>query len=279
MFLSIPILGTGMSPPERTSFGKRFGVTLLAGIPGILALVGYIYLTTPPAAVPAGLSLTLLAVSSGVNSLLVLVVACLVGAYAAPRVGLHSHLTGRVETGDGIWGRVRPEVGLAAGLGAVGGVLILLLDVALAPLVSRDLPQSAIGTPEPTVASVLAYAPVRFLYGGITEELLLRFGLMSLIAFVGWYVTGRQSDGPGSRVMWAAIVVSAVLFGVGHLPALAQAVGLTPALIARTVLLNALAGIVFGWLYWQQSLEAAMVAHAAFHVPLVALSLVQVTLL
>ncbi|MFC6976650.1 type II CAAX prenyl endopeptidase Rce1 family protein [Halomicroarcula sp. GCM10025709] len=79
--------------------------------------------------------------------------------------------------------------------------------------------------------------------------------------------------------MWAAIVVSAVLFGVGHLPALAQSVSLTPALIARTVLLNAVAGVLFGWLYWRRSLEAAMVAHASFHVPLVVLSLVQVALL
>ena len=70
-----------------------------------------------------------------------------------------------------------------------------------------------------------------------------------------------------------------MLFGLGHLPALAQSVTLTPALVARTVLLNAVAGVLFGWLYWRRSLEAAMVAHASFHVPLVALSLVQVALL
>lgn len=35
-----------MAPPERTaSFAQRFGVTLLAGMPGILALVGYSYLS------------------------------------------------------------------------------------------------------------------------------------------------------------------------------------------------------------------------------------------
>jgi membrane protease YdiL (CAAX protease family) len=269
-----------MSPPERTaSFAKRFAVTLLAGIPGILALVGYIYLTTPPTAVPAGLSLPLLAASSGINSLLILVVACLLGTYAAPRAGLQSYLTDRVGTGDGLWRRLRPEVGIAVGLGVLGGILILFLDVALAPLMTQNLPQSAIGATAPTVANVLAYAPVRFLYGGITEELLLRYGLMSVLAFVSWYVTGRRSDGPGSGVMWAAIVISAVLFGIGHLPALAQSVGFTPALIARTVLLNAIAGVLFGWLYWQRSLEAAMVGHAAFHVPLMVFSLVQVALL
>ncbi|SEP03596.1 CAAX protease self-immunity [Halogranum amylolyticum] len=269
-----------MTPSERTgSFAKRFGVTLLPGIPGILALIGYIYFTTPPTAVPAGLSLPFLAVASGLTPLLLLVVACLVGTYTAPRVGLRSYLVDWVGTGDELWRRLRPEVRLAVGLGVLGGVLILLLDVALAPFIAQDLPQSAIGATEPTVANVLAYAPIRFLYGGITEELLLRYGLMSALAFVGWFVTGRQSDDPGSGIMWVAIVISAVLFGIGHLPALAQSVGLTPALVARTILLNAIAGILFGWLYWQRSLEAAMVAHATFHVPLVALSLIQVALL
>lgn len=269
-----------MSLTERTSlFAKRFGVTLLAGISGIFALSGYIYLTTPSTAVPVGLSLPLLAVSSGVAPLLLLVVACLLGTYAAPRVGLQSYLVDWVGTGDRIWQRLRSEVDLAVGFGVLGGVLILLLDVALAPFIAQDLPQSAIGATEPTVANVLAYAPVRFLYGGLTEELLLRFGLMSALAFVGWSVTGRRSDGPGSGVMWAAIVISAVLFGLGHLPALAQSVGLTPALVSRTILLNATAGVIFGWLYWQRSLEAAMVAHATFHVPLLVLSLAQVALL
>lgn len=211
-----------MSLTERPSaFAARFGVTLLAGVPGILALVGYIYLTTPPAAVPAGLSLPLLAVLSGVSPLFLLAVACLLGTYAAPRVGLRSYLADRARTGEGVWRRLRPEVGLAVGLGALGGVLIVVLDVALAPFVARDLPQSAIGATDPTVAAVLAYAPVRFLYGGITEELLLRYGLMSVLALVGWFVTGRRSVGPGSGVMWVAIAISAMLFGVGHLPALA----------------------------------------------------------
>ena len=102
---------------------------------------------------------------------------------------------------------------------------------------------------------------------------------MSALVFVGWSVTGRRSDGPGSGITWAAIAISAMLFGLGHLPALAQSVELTPALVARTVLLNAIAGVIFGWLYWRRSLEAAMVAHAAFHLPPVGLSLVQVALL
>ena len=260
------------------SFGKRFGVTLLAGVPGIVALVGYIYVTTPPTAVPAGLSLPLLAVLSAVNPLILLGVACLLGAYAAPRVGLQSYLVNRVGSGEGIWQHLRDDARMAVGIGILGGILIFILDAVMMPFIAQDLPQSVIEATNPTVMSVLAYVPVRFLYGGITEELMLRFGLMSMLAFVGWRLTGRREDVPGPGVMWTAIVVSAVLFGVGHLPALAQSVALTPELIGRTILLNAVAGVLFGWLYWRRSLEAAMVSHVSFHVPLVILSLVQVAL-
>lgn len=263
---------------DGTSFAERFGVTLLLGLPGVVALVGYVYVSTSPAAVPAGLSLPLLAVLSAINPLFLLGVACLLGAYAAPRVGLQSHVVDRVWSGVGVWGRLREEVGLAVGAGILGGIAVVLLDAAMTPFVAQDLPQSALGGVRPTVGDVLAYAPVRFLYGGITEELVLRFGLVSILAFAGWRVTGRPADGPGNAVMWTAIGVAAVLFGAGHLPALARSVALTPALIARTVLLNAFAGVVFGWLYWRRSLEAAMVAHASFHVPLLALSFVQVAL-
>ncbi|MFC6976651.1 hypothetical protein ACFQL1_21265 [Halomicroarcula sp. GCM10025709] len=186
-------------PPSGSSFGRRFGVSLLLGLPGIGALVAYIYATTPPAAVPPGLSLPLLAVLSGVNPLLLLAVACLLGAYTAPRVGLRSAVIDRTAAGDGLRTRLRTEVGLAVAVGLLGSLLIVVLDAVMVPFVAQDLPQSAVGTPRPTVVGVLAYAPVRFLYGGITEELVLRFGLMSALAFTGWSVAGRRTGGPGRQ--------------------------------------------------------------------------------
>ena len=265
-----------MSSAHRASVLARSGITFLAGLPGVLALVLYIYLTIDPAVVPGGLSPAMLAVLSAITPLLLLAVACGLGAYCAHRVGLRSYLVDRLATGDPVWHRLRGELRLAVGLGLLGSTVIIVLDLALAPFLSQDLP-AVVSAQNPTIVDVLAYVPVRFLYGGITEELLLRFGLMSTLAFAGWYVTGRRGVGPSALVMWVAILVSAVLFGVGHLPALAQTTPLTPLLIARTVLLNAVAGVVFGWLYWRHSLEAAMVSHMTFHVPLTILSLVQVT--
>ncbi|MCK7526806.1 MAG: hypothetical protein MZV64_59015 [Ignavibacteriales bacterium] len=36
---------------------------------------------------------------------------------------------------------------------------------------------------------------------------------------------------------------------------------LTPLVITRAIVLNGLAGIGFGWLYWKRGLEFAMIAH------------------
>jgi membrane protease YdiL (CAAX protease family) len=66
--------------------------------------------------------------------------------------------------------------------------------------------------------------------------------------------------------MWSATILAALVFGIGHLPAVAALVPLSAALVARTVTLNALGGVVFGWLYWRHSLEAAMLAHGAAHI-------------
>lgn len=56
-----------------------------------------------------------------------------------------------------------------------------------------------------------------------------------------------------------AIVLAAVLFGAGHLPAaIAAGIADTPLLIARIVLLNA---VVFGGLFWKYGLEHTMLAH------------------
>ena len=49
----------------------------------------------------------------------------------------------------------------------------------------------------------------------------------------------------------------------GHLPAIAALTPLTPIVILRTVGLNALLGLAFGWLFWRRGLEHAMVAHIA----------------
>lgn len=120
------------------------------------------------------------------------------------------------------------------------------------------------------IASTLA----AMLYGGITEEIITRWGLMSLFAWLGWRIFQRNRDRPPDSVFYAAIVLAAICFAVAHLPAAMKMGTLSIPLVARVLTLNTAAGLVFGWLFWRHNLETAMLAHASVHVGLAAAVLV-----
>ncbi len=66
--------------------------------------------------------------------------------------------------------------------------------------------------------------------------------------------------------MWAAIVISGLLFGLGHLPGyLVGGCKGTPLFIGAMLSLNLWASLIFGWPFWRFGLLAAMMAHALFH--------------
>ncbi|MFB6184017.1 MAG: type II CAAX prenyl endopeptidase Rce1 family protein [Haloarculaceae archaeon] len=268
----------------------RGGVALFAlGMVGVLALA----VTSVPAlrTTPGleALPFPALVALAAINSTLLLAVFVALGALTAPRVGLRSHVFERAARGETDWAAFRESVPTAAAVGAALFVVATVLDVAFAPFVTVSAP--AVGTDAETLAALAASIPLRLLYGGVTEELLLRWGVLAPVAWALWRggtFLGRRSRSrsqsrsrsrsrrPSAATMWAAVVVSAVLFGAGHLPALAASFGLTPALIVRTVVINAVVGVGLGWLFWRRSVETAMVAHASFHVALLAVSTVVV---
>lgn len=101
------------------------------------------------------------------------------------------------------------------------------------------------------------------LYGGIIEEVLLRFGLMSLIIWIASKITKSVNS---NGIYIAGIVIAALIFAAGHLPATAQMLGLSPLSVIRTLLLNFLPGLGFGYLYWKHGLAYAMLGHISTHV-------------
>ena len=105
-------------------------------------------------------------------------------------------------------------------------------------------------------------------YGGITEELFMRLFLMSLAAWLlgRWWKT--PAGVPVAGAFWAAMFLVAILFGLGHLPATSAITPLTPLLVARALVLNGIAGVAYGYLYWTRGLEAAMAAHMGTHLVL-----------
>jgi len=110
----------------------------------------------------------------------------------------------------------------------------------------------------------------RFLYGGITEELLLRFGFMTLLVWVMFKISKKLNN----PIYWIAIVLSTLLFAVGHFPVAYSAIPEPSSLLLSYIIIgNSIGGLVFGWLYWKKGLEAAMIAHAFAHVAMVSIGM------
>lgn len=259
---------TSHSKPQedvpRPRFLRSFLALMALGLPGVLLLVPVAQRQLEAVDLEtSGLSVELLVFAALAQTALLLAASVALGLATAPKVGFASLLVDRVSGGAPVGRRLRRQAPLAIALGLGTGGAMLLLDAVLLPLSGVDA----------EALQGVALDPVRPLllglfYGGITEELLMRWGLMSLFAWLGSRLPGlRTSSGrPKAGVAWSAIVVTALLFGIGHLPALAAAVPLTPVLVIRTIALNALGALVFGWLFWRRSLEAAMLSHASVHV-------------
>ena len=98
------------------------------------------------------------------------------------------------------------------------------------------------------------------IYGAVNEEVLLRLFLFTLIYFI-LNKCFRVNAKKKIVVLWCTNILVALLFGVGHLPAAFHLVTPSAFEIFRILLLNGIAGIVFGWLYWSRGLWAAIGAH------------------
>lgn len=96
-------------------------------------------------------------------------------------------------------------------------------------------------------------------YGGVVEELLTRFFLVSLFVII--LSKFKRVASIDSLKYYIAIILAAILFGVGHLPLAYSLAESTVWLTLVIVFLNSIGGIVFGYLYWKRGLFAAIVAH------------------
>ena len=132
--------------------------------------------------------------------------------------------------------------------GLLAGALITLLALPFGS-VSMELMQAEIVVP-------IWARFIALFYGAIAEEVLMRLFAMSLLAWV--FIKIKL---PKNVSIWVAIIISAVLFGLGHLPVTSELTAITVSVVARAVLLNGVGALVFSLLYWKKGLESAMISH------------------
>jgi len=186
------------------------------------------------------------------------------GMFFASRIGLGMPILDSVARNESASDKVRAILPISIGFGIIASLLIIGLDVwVFQPALVRELGDSANALNLQNAQPAAWKGFLASFYGGIAEELLLRLFLMSLLAWLGRFVSKTQEGKPTNSVFWIANILAAVLFGLGHLPATAMIIPLTPLVITRAIVLNGLAGVAFGWLYWKRGLEAAIISHFA----------------
>ncbi|HTF82801.1 MAG TPA: CPBP family intramembrane glutamic endopeptidase [Cytophagales bacterium] len=144
--------------------------------------------------------------------------------------------------------------------GVTSGLLILLMNKGFKEILADEF----LLLEKNTTVSIWS----RLLYGGITEEILMRFGLMTLIVFALSKIKKTVSD----WIYYLGMLIAACLFALGHFPVVFLALGQPSIRMLLYIFLgNMVAGILFGMCYWKKGLECAMVAHMTSHVLMIAI--------
>lgn len=234
------------APSESRLLLKLSLLLWLLGLPGVWSMAWSMGQHMHGSTLPQWM----LPVIGGLQSSLLLAAAVFFGAWVAPRVGLGAPLLMAWLNGQ----RIGPLL-LSLWLPAVGGgVLGAAWMVSLAMLVPDVLMAS-----DPVLTLPLW---IKLLYGGISAELLLHWGMMSMLLFALWRLMQPQGGAPRPWLVAVAVLLSALLFALSSLPsAVALLGGLTPQVLHFVVWGNTVLGLLTGYIYWRYGLEAAVVTH------------------
>lgn len=232
---------------------------LLVGLT-VLALAGVASLTLAPlgSLAPPGLSPDTFRWLALVQPAILAIGAALIGHFFAHRVGLDAPLVRAVLHRQAA-GRLLLRQISAGAIGALfaGGVLIIYSAV------TADSLRQTFTLPLST----------RLLYGGVAEEIIARWGVMSLFVWASWRLA-NSSVPVQAHHFWIGNFLAALMFALGHLPILFALGDASPetGIVAAVLFGNLLTALIFGWLYSRRGLEAAMFAHAGAHVIAAALT-------
>ena len=173
-----------MTAAGHPSFAQRFWPVFAAGLVGVLSLP----LMFPPTldarlrAVAPTIPLGLLKALALVQPALLLAAGAAIGAALAHRLGLASHLAG-----INLRRRFVAELPLAIALGFATGAAIVAAD--------RFLFRAETAAPPTDTARAIFEALIGgLLYGGLTEEAMMRWGLLSLFAWALVRLARRPLD-------------------------------------------------------------------------------------
>ena len=172
-----------------------------------------------------------------------------VGTYLAPRTALYSPVLDAFLAGRAFARRSLPLAGQALGVGVTTAILLVALDRTL------FVPRLPVTYVEATIAPALWTGALFALAGGISEEVVFHYGLLTALVWVAM----RWISGPAPY--WFATIISALALGIFHVIYPGPGLPLASLVAIRTLVLDVAGVAVTGLLYLRRGLEAAMMAH------------------
>ena len=230
---------------------KVFFLLLVLAIVSVICILPYVLTLQADVLKKLGTSVPLLIVAQVFQSIILFAIAIFFGLLFTKKIGFQMRLFEAIVQKGNYKKILKNITGISILIGATTAIAIYVLDSVFSLL--------GVG-----ITTHQSYAPVwqkllAAMYGGITEEIVMRLFLMTFFIWVGMKVFKQKK--PSVTIIFISIIFTAVIFGLGHLPITASVTQINSMVILRAVVLNGIAGILFGLLFWKKGLESAMIAH------------------
>lgn len=236
-------LSTAALHPQRD--GRLLLVMLLLG----LLAVGTLGFTPLETVLPPGMTLPRVVLL--IQPAIFVILGTVLGWWLVPKTGLGAPVLTAMLDGRN-WGGVLSAAALPIAAVAVASAAIL---------VGYGLYVEGQFTLPGPMGTLQIPAITRLGYGGIGEELITRWGILTVLM-----AAALRLGLPRGAAFWTANVIAAMLFAAGHLGLLFALVPHPPLWLVGMVMAgNVLPALGFGWLYRRCGIEAAMLGHAGAH--------------
>jgi hypothetical protein len=231
---------------DKTHFtnNRRYSFLLV----WIAAVIGILfYIPAIPKLIPANVrlpfSLNTIIILSILQSVIFITIFAAAGAALAPRIGFRANLAGLSIKTKVFWTVLKDQFYYGASTGLAGAII--------AYLIAPDF-----------IAYLNVFPLLTRLFGSLTEEVIIRWGIMTIIVWILLRIFRHRSENSQIILICSGILLSQILFAFGHTPALIKFGMTNPIWSVFTIFIVSLP---WGWLFWKHGLESAFIAHASFH--------------
>ena len=221
---------------------RSFAYVWFAALIGILSFIPAIPKLIPPH-VRLPFSIHTIIILNILQSVIVTAVFVAAGSILAPKIGFKAQLVNVPIKNKIFWMILKRQFYYGVSMGLAGSIIACLI------------------APE-FITYLNMYPYLSRIFGGLTEEVIMRWGFLTAIVWILWRIFQHGIGTPKALLIWTGILLNQILFSIAHTPALIR-FGIThPIWSVFTIFMVSLP---WGWLFWKQGIEAAFIAHVSFH--------------